>query len=150
MGLNLHGNFIIRPNIIIIVIIIIIIVIKRPRGESAYTPVCHYWGPGYASRSLHVGFMMDEKESGEVFLGISPILRCHKFNSTIFPHVAFHNPCDGESGVVDQHPCKSQAFNKGTSSHLIPQFGLCRTRVEGIDVIIIIIIIIIIIVILLL
>ena len=46
-------------------------------------------GPVFVPRSLHVGFVVDESESGQVFLGDSPIFPCHKFISLISPF----SPC---------------------------------------------------------
>ena len=61
------------------------------------------------------------------FLGVSLVFPYHKFHSTIFPHSShsfrFIRPCDGASGVIWRHPCYSQTFNKGASSHLIPRPG---------------------------
>ena len=35
---------------------------------------------------LHVGFVVDETGSRQVFLGVSPVFPYHKFHSTISPH----------------------------------------------------------------
>ena len=40
----------------------------------------------FASRSLHVGFVVDETGSGKVFHRVSPVFPYHKFHSTISPH----------------------------------------------------------------
>ena len=61
--------------------------------------------------------MVDETESGEAFLGVSPIFPCHKFHSNISPHPShsFHfiRTCNGASGVVSWHPWCSKNFTKG-------------------------------------
>ena len=79
-------------------------------GTSGESLSSHRWGPEFASRSLHLGFMMDKTESGNVFLRVSPIFPYHKFYSTISPthlihFVHFINPCDDAIGLVGQHPC---------------------------------------------
>ena len=93
-------------------------------------PATHRWGPEFASRSFNVGFVVDETESGYVFLGVSPVLPFHRFHSAISPHSSysfrfslfhFFRPCDDASGVVGRHPRYSQTFNKGASSHLTPR-----------------------------
>ena len=73
-------------------------------------------GPEFASRSLRVGFVVDETEYAWVFLAVSPASPCHKFNSTIsllssrsFHFIRF--PCAGAAGLVGRHPCYSQSFN---------------------------------------
>ena len=43
-------------------------------------------GPEFASRSLHVGFVVDETGSGQVFLGVPPVFPYHTFHSTISSH----------------------------------------------------------------
>ena len=58
---------------------------------------------------------------------IPPFLHTHLAHLVSFH---FISPCDGVIGVVDRHPCYSQIFNIGSSSHLIPWLGPCRTRVE--------------------
>ena len=40
------------------------------------------WGPKFASRSVHVGFVVDETGSGQICLGVSPVFPYHKFNFT--------------------------------------------------------------------
>ena len=84
-------------------------------------------GPEFASRSLHVGFVVDETGSGQVFHGVSPVfplpqISFHHF-STLISSISFHfiRPCDGASGVVSRHLCYSQTYNIGASSHLIPR-----------------------------
>ena len=59
---------------------------RRPRGTSSQTLASHRWGPEFASRSLHLGFVVDETGSGQVFHGVSPVSPYHKFHSTISPH----------------------------------------------------------------
>ena len=44
------------------------------------------WGPEFASRSLHVGFVVDETKSRKVFFGVSPVFPCQKFHLIISPH----------------------------------------------------------------
>ena len=70
--------------------------------------------------SLHVGFVVDETESGEALLGVSPTFPCHKFHSIISPHlshsfrfVSFHyiNPCGGATDMIGRHPCNSLILN---------------------------------------
>ena len=56
------------------------------KGWEPLTFASHHWGPEFSSRSLHVGFLVDETGSGKVFLGVSPIFPYHKFHSTISPH----------------------------------------------------------------
>ena len=52
------------------------------------------WGPEFASRSLHVGFVVDEVESGYIFLGVSPVFPLHKISfqhfSTLISLITFH------------------------------------------------------------
>ena len=43
-------------------------------------------GSEFASRSLHMGFVMDETRSGYVFLWVCPVLSGLKFHSTICPY----------------------------------------------------------------
>ena len=40
------------------------IYMRRPRGASGWTLASHRWGLEFASRSLHVGFVVDETGSG--------------------------------------------------------------------------------------
>ena len=51
-----------------------------------------------------------------------PQISFHHF-STLISSISFHiiRPCDGASGVVGRHPCYSQTYNIGASSHLIPR-----------------------------
>ena len=49
----------------------------------------HRWGPEFASRSLHVGFVVDETEPEYGFLRVCPVFPCQKFHSTIYPQ-SFH------------------------------------------------------------
>ena len=37
---------------------------RRSRGASGYALASHRWGPEFASRSLNVGFVVDETRSG--------------------------------------------------------------------------------------
>ena len=63
---------------------------------------------------------------GRFFTGFSrfpiPQISFHHF-STLISSISFHFicPCDGASGVVGRHPCYSQTYNVGASSHLIPR-----------------------------
>ena len=50
------------------------------------------WGPEFASRSLHVGFVVGETESGWVFLGVSPVFSSHKFQPPFRHTHLFHPP----------------------------------------------------------
>ena len=81
------------------------------------------WRPEIESRSLHMGFVENETESGLVFLGFLPFPLSQ---ISLYTHpihlVSFHfiHLCDGASDVVGRHPCYSQTFNRGASSHLIP------------------------------
>ena len=54
-----------------------------------------------------------------------PQISFHHF-STLISSISFHfiSPCDGASGVVGRHPCYSQTYNLGASSHLIPRPNL--------------------------
>ena len=51
-----------------------------------------------------------------------PQISFHHF-STLISSISFHFicPCDGATGVVGRHPCYSQTYNMGASSHLIPR-----------------------------
>ena len=51
-----------------------------------------------------------------------PQISFHHF-STLISSISFHfvSPCDGATGVVGRHPCYSQTYNIGASSHLIPR-----------------------------
>ena len=102
-----------------------IVICRRPRGASSQALASHRWGPEFASRSFHVGFVVDETVSGQVFHGVSPVFPYQKFHSTISRHssISFHfiRPCDGTSGMVGRRPCYSQTYNMGASSHLIPR-----------------------------
>ena len=94
---------------------------------------------GVATRSLHVGFVVDETG---VWVGFSrgfsgfplPQLSFHHF-STLISSILFHfnRPCDGATGVVDRHSCSSRTYNVGLhrTSSLDPT--LCWTRVEDIS-----------------
>ena len=42
----------------------IIIIIERLRDASDQTLTSHRWGPEFAFRSLHVGFVVNETEPG--------------------------------------------------------------------------------------
>ena len=44
----------------------------------------HCWDPKLTSLSLHMGFIVDELESGHVLLEDSPICKCHKFHFITF------------------------------------------------------------------
>ena len=81
----------------------------RPHGTSGWALASHHWGPEFASRSLHVGFVVDEMGSGQVFLGVSPIFPYHKFHSTISPHSS-HPFCFISSALVMVH----QAWSAST------------------------------------
>ena len=62
-------------------------------GASSYALASHHWGPDFASRSLRVSFVVDEMESGYVFVGVSPVFPRYEFHSTISPHsfISFHS-----------------------------------------------------------
>ena len=45
---------------------------RRPRGASGYALASHRWGPEFASRSLHVDFVVDETGLGRFFTGFLP------------------------------------------------------------------------------
>ena len=98
----------------------------------------HRWGPEFASRSLHVGFVVDETGSGQVFLGVSPVFSYHKFHSNISPYSS-HPFRFISSALVMVH----QAWSAGTlpthgpiiqGLHRISSLDptLCWTRVEDI------------------
>ena len=110
----------------------------RPRGASGQALASHRWGPDFASRSLHVGFVVHEKESGQVSHGVSPVFPYHKFHSTISPHSS-HPFRFISSGLV----MVRQAWSVGILAthgpiiwvlHRISSLDptLCRTRVEDI------------------
>ena len=46
----------------------------------------HCWGPGFVSRSLHVGFMVGLNGVWVGFSRASSVSHCHKFHSIISPH----------------------------------------------------------------
>ena len=109
----------------------------RPRGASGQTLASLRWGPGFTSRSLHVGFVVDETGSGQVFAGFLPFSPTTNFIPPfliLISSISFHfiSPCDGASGVVGRHPCHSLTYNIGLHriSSLDPT--LCWTRVEDI------------------
>ena len=84
-------------------------------------------GPGFASRSPHVGFVVDEMEPGRFFSAFSrftlPKVPFHHF-STLISFILIYlisSSCDGASGVVERHPCYSLTFNIGASKRLIPR-----------------------------
>ena len=98
----------------------------------------HRWGPEFASLSLHVGFMVDETGSGQVFYGVSPVFPHHNFHSTISPHSS-HPFRFISSAFVMVH----QAWSAGTLAthapiiqglHRISSLDptLCWTQVEDI------------------
>ena len=93
-------------------------------------------GPEFASRSLHVDFVVDETESGFVFPRVFPVfplpqISFHQF-STLISLISFHlissAPVMVHQSVVGRH-CHSQTINKGISSHPIPRLGpvLCTS-----------------------
>ena len=47
--------------------------------EQSRALVLHLWGPESASPSIHVRFLVDQTESGQVFLGDSPIFTATNF-----------------------------------------------------------------------
>ena len=67
------------------------------------------------------------RSQGRFFLEVSPVFPCQKFHSTIYPHSSnsFHliYLYDGATGFIGRHPCYSQTFNTGSSSHLIHRPG---------------------------
>ena len=85
----------------------------------------HHLSPEFAFQSLRVGFMVDNLESGWVFLRVPSIFHFHKFHSTLISFILFNFicHCDGASGIIGQHPWYSQTFNKGASSRLLPRTG---------------------------
>ena len=113
---------------------------RRPRGASGQTLASHRWGPEFASRSLHVGFVVDETGPGQVFHGVSPVFLYHKFHSTISPHSS-HPFRFISYALVMVH----QAWSAGTLAthrpimqglHCISSLDLtlCWTRVEDIHI----------------
>ena len=111
---------------------------RRPRGASGQTLASHRWGPEFASRSLHVGFVVDETGSGQGFHGVSPVFPYHKFHSTISPHSSYPFRFISSALVIVR-----QAWSAGTLTthgpiiqglHRISSLDptLCWTRVEDI------------------
>ena len=102
-----------------------------------YIYLCHRWGLEFASRSLHVGFVVDERGLGRFFTGFLPFplpqISFHHF-STLISSISFHftRPCDGASGVVGRHPCYSRTYNIGVHRISFLDPTLCWTRVEDI------------------
>ena len=95
-------------------------------------------GPEFASRSLHVGFVVDETGSGQVFHGVSPVFPYHKLHSTISPHSSHPFRLISSALVMVR-----QAWSAGTLAthgpiilglHRISTLDptLCWTRVEDI------------------
>ena len=83
-------------------------------------PVPQRWTLGFefASRSLHVGFVV-----GRFSRGFSRFPLPQNSFYHFFTFIHFIDPCDCAWKVVGRHPCKSQAFNIEASSHLIPRPG---------------------------
>ena len=110
----------------------------RPRGASGQALASHRWGPEFASRSRHVGFVVDETGSGQVFHGVSPVFPYHKFHSTISPPSSHPFSFISSALVMVR-----QAWSAGTLAthgpiiwglHRISSLDptLCWTRVEDI------------------
>ena len=55
---------------------------------------------------------------GRFFMGFLPFSPTTNFIPP-FLHTHLIRPCNGASGVVGRHPCYSQTYNLGASSHLI-------------------------------
>ena len=55
------------------------------------------------------------------FLLSSPSQISFYYFSILISFIHFIYPCASASGVVGRHPCYSQTFNNGASSHLIPR-----------------------------
>ena len=112
------------------------IVPGQPHGTSGQALASHRWGPEFASRSLHLGFVVDETGSGQVFRRVSPVFPYHKFHSTISPR-SFHPFRSISSAIV----MVCQAWSAGTLAthgpiisglHRISSLDptLCWTQVE--------------------
>ena len=111
---------------------------RRPRGASGQALASHHWSPEFASRSLHVGFVVDETGSGQVFHGVSPVFLYHKFHFSISPH-----PSHPFRFISSALVMVRQAWSAGTLAthgpiiqgiHGVLSFDptLCWTRVEDI------------------
>ena len=89
-------------------------------------------GSEFASRSLHMGFVVDETESGKNFLRVSPLPQISLLSlSILISFISFHfiRPCDNASGMVGRQPCYSQTFNMEASWHRIPRPGPVSDRI---------------------
>ena len=109
---------------------------RRPRGASAQTLASYRWGPEFVSRPLHVGFVVDETRSGQVFLGVSPVFPYHKFHSTISPQSSCPFRFISSALMMVRQAWSALAIHGPTISglHCISSLDptLCWTRVEGI------------------
>ena len=83
----------------------------------------HYWSLEFASWSLHVGFIVNELESGQVFLTISTIFPVTKFHCTLTSSILFKFDficsCVDATDFVRWYPYRAQTLSdKGfISSH---------------------------------
>ena len=90
-------------------------------------------GSEFASRSLHMGFVMDETRSAYVFLWVCPVLSGLKFHSTICPYSSrlFHFISSAPVMVRQTWSASILAIHKPSIKELnhIHRPGFCRTRV---------------------
>ena len=77
---------------------------------------------------FHMGFVVDEMESRRflsVYLPFSPAINLIPpfYHTHLIHFVSFHflRPCDSASCVGGRKRFYSKTFNKGASSHLIPE-----------------------------
>ena len=75
-----------------------------------------------------MGFLVDESKFGLVFSWFIPFSPARNFipsflQTHLIHFVSFHfiSTCDVATGVVGRHPCYSQTFSIGASSHLVPR-----------------------------
>ena len=78
-------------------------------------PPCGFRG---GRNGVWVGFSRGFSPFSPTTNFIPPFLHTH-----LIHFVSFHfiSPCEGASGVVGRHPCYSQTYDIGASSHLIPR-----------------------------
>ena len=107
---------------------------RWPYVPSGQALASHCWGPEFASRSLHVGLIVDETGFGQIFLQVSPRfpvpqISFHRF-STLMSSNSFHfiNPFDGAIGTLVIHRPSISGLHHISSLNL----ALCRTQVEDV------------------
>ena len=104
--------------------------LERLHGACGQTLSCHRMGPEFASRSLHVGFVVNETEVWVGFPRGFSLFPCHKLHFTISPHfshsfrfISFHSPlwqCVRRGRPAFLHNY-SHTFNKEATLYLIPR-----------------------------